>query len=512
MKVLDVSDLQNGAEETIHMLDNMKNSIHQVKTSIKAIIDLEDSLSGQGGKAIRMFYQEAHLPFLSYLEQFLSQYEAAIQKMVSSMNQFEPSSDGVIREDFLEQEVEAGLHKTSTVTNELIQEVNQVVSGVQDIVSLPSVDDSAFLQQIQQAREKKNQTVEQLHEFDQTQSNQLAELKQSLSTMNQYIKSISSKFEAGDISIGSYQPGQLQSMEDWKSINQATAAKPVSPAEVNHFIMEQKSQAPVSLQYEITSGGVCTREEIVASAEEEDVVWWKKTLSFGLDFIPIVGNIKAAIETKTGENLITGVEYEGWERPLLAASIIGGGYVKLAGKGAKGVSSVVKNGDEVVEAVSKRLGQLSNNLYRGDSLLHSPARANGVGKPFISESGNLVPANSSGIYKGRQVTVTEHILGGYRRGAKSNSPYTSFTINKGTVENYGDNLIELDISLLRKAIKSGEVKDIAILSPKQINKIIERDNSSQFWKKRALAWTNRDNEYLVKGEVPSKFIKISPKE
>lgn len=33
-----------------------------------------------------------------------------------------------------------------------------------------------------------------------------------------------------------------------------------------------------------------------------------------------------------------------------------------------------------------------------------------------------------------QVTVTEHILGGYRKGAKSNSPYTSFTNNKMWLE------------------------------------------------------------------------------
>ncbi|WP_079526137.1 T7SS effector LXG polymorphic toxin [Halobacillus hunanensis] len=49
MKVLDVSDLQKGGEETRHMLANLRNSIHHVKTSIKAIVDLEGSLNGQGG-------------------------------------------------------------------------------------------------------------------------------------------------------------------------------------------------------------------------------------------------------------------------------------------------------------------------------------------------------------------------------------------------------------------------------------------------------------------------------
>ncbi|WP_163528872.1 pre-toxin TG domain-containing protein [Halobacillus ihumii] len=194
-----------------------------------------------------------------------------------------------------------------------------------------------------------------------------------------------------------YQSGQLQSVEEWKSINQATAESLAAPNEVDRFILEQKSLSPVSLEYEFTSGGVCTREEVTASSEEEDVVWWKKTLSFGLDFIPIVGNIKAAIETKTGENLITGVEYEGWERTLLAASIIGGGYVKLAGKGAKGVKSFVKVDDTKLtmpkSTYEERLAQtpVSNGKWtdqRGESTFISyddGARdiLNGIGKDGI---------------------------------------------------------------------------------------------------------------------------------
>ena len=167
--------------------------------------------------------------------------------------------------------------------------------------------------------------------------------------------------------------------------------------------------------------------------------------------------------------------------------------------GTKGIDNAIVNNN--------------SNLYRGDSILHSPTRPNGIGKPYISSSGDLVPASRDGLYKGRQVTVTEHILGGYRKGAKSNSPYTSFTNNKNVIGNYGENGIELDISALRKDIQSGKVKDVVILSPKQIQKLIERDVvSSDFWKNRAINWTKRDNEYLIKGVVPSQYIKVSPKE
>ena len=162
--------------------------------------------------------------------------------------------------------------------------------------------------------------------------------------------------------------------------------------------------------------------------------------------------------------------------------------------------------------VSERVfegGSNRNALLRGDSALYSDTRPNGIRKSYISTEGSLVPANIDGIYKGRQVTVTEHILGGYRKGAKGNSPYTSFTFNRDIIAGYGDNVIEIDISGLRKAIQSGEINDVAILSPKQIERLIKNDKiQSDFWKKRALSWTKRDSEYLIRGEIPSRFIKI----
>lgn len=116
-----------------------------------------------------------------------------------------------------------------------------------------------------------------------------------------------------------------------------------------------------------------------------------------------------------------------------------------------------------------------------------PVRFGFFNKHLKETGGNLVPANKTGMYQGRQVTVTEHVLGGYRKGGKSNSPYTSFTINQKVAKGYGKNTIELDISALRKAIRSGEVKDIVILSPKQIERLIKNDTrQSEHWKNNGL--------------------------
>ncbi len=125
-----------------------------------------------------------------------------------------------------------------------------------------------------------------------------------------------------------------------------------------------------------------------------------------------------------------------------------------------------------------------------------------------TETGDLNPANPTGIYKNRQVGVVEHVLGGYRLAAKENSPFTSFG-NRKVASNYGRHIIEIDLPGLRKAIQSGEVTGVVILSPKQVRRLIKSSTlETDHWKNLALKWATRDNEYLIRGVIPEKFVKL----
>ncbi|WP_410991150.1 WXG100 family type VII secretion target [Bacillus cereus] len=150
------------------------------------------------------------------------------------------------------------------------------------------------------------------------------------------------------------------------------------------------------------------------------------------------------IDPSTGEKLST------WDRVFAGGMAVAGltpvGKLAKIGKGVKMTHAALE----------------SKNLFRGEDYLQSATRPNGIGKPHIGENGNLIPANKEGMYKGRQVTVTEHILGGYRRGAKHNSPYTSFSKNPEVASNYGKNIIDIDLPALRKGIREGKVTDVAI--------------------------------------------------
>ncbi|WP_328225053.1 pre-toxin TG domain-containing protein [Sutcliffiella cohnii] len=57
-----------------------------------------------------------------------------------------------------------------------------------------------------------------------------------------------------------------------------------------------------------------------------------ETVSAILDFLPFIGNLKAASEAYLGYDPLTGRKLEDWERGVAAAAILGGGAAKLGGK------------------------------------------------------------------------------------------------------------------------------------------------------------------------------------
>ncbi|WP_031311466.1 T7SS effector LXG polymorphic toxin, partial [Alkalihalophilus marmarensis] len=64
MKTLDVSGLHSGIDEIKTKIEHQQEQLKQIETSVMGIVRLSDSLKGEGGTAIRRFYQECHLPFI----------------------------------------------------------------------------------------------------------------------------------------------------------------------------------------------------------------------------------------------------------------------------------------------------------------------------------------------------------------------------------------------------------------------------------------------------------------
>lgn len=206
MKTLDVMSLESGLEQVLRKLNQQKEQMVEIESAISDFISQDTSFKGKGGQSIRAFYQDSHQSFLGFYQQMVETYESTLKAIKNELQGLEPSQNGYIQENFLQHDVENGLNRGRDVVMDLTGESNETIQSVQDIVSLPRLQDDAFLQQVHVARQQKDQTVEKLHQFDQSQSANLEPIQQDVHAMNQYLHQIRGLFSNGKISIDTYQP------------------------------------------------------------------------------------------------------------------------------------------------------------------------------------------------------------------------------------------------------------------------------------------------------------------
>lgn len=169
---------------------------------------------------------------------------------------------------------------------------------------------------------------------------------------------------------------------------------------------------------------------------------------------------------------------------------------------------------ELPENVSAMVehGHDSENVYRGDHDIYSRFNTKGRPKSYINEEGDLSPANPEGLYKGKKVTVEEHLAARWCRGAKAHSPYTSFGEKGGVMKTFGQgNGLALRIEGLRKAIASGEVTNVRIYEHSEVLNSIEESRFHALIKKKLSTWAKAHHEVVVEGIIPGKFLEIGLK-
>lgn len=227
MKVLDVHPFQDGLRQNIAMLDRLGNEMESIHMSVEGLVALEDSLKGEGGNAIRAFYADCHLPFLQFFKLFQNRFTYVLKQMEAALDALEPDPTGIIRESFLDVEIEHGLLNIAQLTESLTDEANSIMNQVADIVSLPHLDDSEVQNGVRNAKIKRDDTITQLNEFDATQTNALTPIEQDLMTMETWIADIEGLFTNGltDIHFPANQWAALSSKNTLKTdLAQHTAA------------------------------------------------------------------------------------------------------------------------------------------------------------------------------------------------------------------------------------------------------------------------------------------------
>ncbi|QOH64913.1 hypothetical protein DKG78_01335 [Bacillus amyloliquefaciens] len=569
MRVFEADTLLSAAKQRATEYKELRRQMTNLKKALQGMADLSDNdFSGKGADNIKALFQDHAGVTDEWLE--LIDMKIAFLTSIEAMIGDAGLSDSYVEESFLEHELTNALDKSKAIMQEQRNEMKGILDEIADILPLDLFSTDNADQKLDDSDTTKRETIKKIGELDNNLSNEYALTEANEAFIMADFQALQDATGKGknatplNYNAKAYRESEIHQMQAGlhKQSSEYLSFKK-QQAEERRIAKEQEELANRPW-YEKTWNVVCdfTGEvtgyyDYKRAADGVDPVTGEKLTTgqrvaaggmAAAGYVPIVGwagrifkggkaiystgkaiyKADKALEIYKTPKTFQALQHS--EKGLYGLASANGFSEAVTGRdmfGNKVSDERQKNGFHQALAAISPIGMIGTgkvlkanagtgkptNLYRGDNDLFSTKAPNGVVKSHIDpNSGNLIPANKNGMYKGRQVTVTEHILGGFRGAAKSNSPYTSFTINKNVITSYGDRSIELNLPALRKAIRSGEVKGVAILSPKQVERLIKNDKHSDYWKKRALSWTKRDTEYLVRGEIPSEYFKLQSKE
>ncbi|MCR6111738.1 HNH endonuclease [Bacillus sp. A301a_S52] len=240
MKQLDVDKVHEAIDLTIQALHEKENQMHDVEVALNNFVNLEDAFRGQGGQAIRNFYATCHIPFIQFFRLFMHDYEHTLQQLKQSLDIVEPASGGFIDQAFIENDVQDGLDRVSKTTMALTDSVNDTLRSIQDIISIPLIDDSDVQQAIHVAKRESNAVVDKVLQFDHSGTASLQSIKESLRTLSKYVMEMHGAMDSGHLSVKGFSVDQLQHLPSHGTLTEVLENRASQVAELTGSYPKQR--------------------------------------------------------------------------------------------------------------------------------------------------------------------------------------------------------------------------------------------------------------------------------
>ncbi|MFP7476925.1 ribonuclease YeeF family protein [Terribacillus saccharophilus] len=220
MKEFAVKEIHKGTETSKIDLDALSEQLSNLQQKVRNLYSLEDTLKGETGTAIRSFYNEIHTPFITFLLQSMEDYKNRLENMKSDVQSFEPSHQGYVSEDFLDNELHPGLDQAKSKISSVSENINSVLSGVADITYVTKISYSNFETNVENGKRQIDDVIKDLSELDSKHASKLQETQSDLDTMKKYLSEMTTGLSSGTISISEFDMASLQDIDAYKNVIQ----------------------------------------------------------------------------------------------------------------------------------------------------------------------------------------------------------------------------------------------------------------------------------------------------
>jgi uncharacterized protein YukE len=155
-----------------------------------------------------------------------------------------------------------------------------------------------------------------------------------------------------------YKKGELYSYDTLfpKPKKAKVKAKNNYEAEILEAVKNHKVPSPEALQWSLKTKGY---EDSMNEKFFGTKLTNGQVASFTFDFLPFLGSIKAVDEARTGKQHFTGAKLDTTDRAIAGASVLGAGFTKIIGTGAKMVLKGKPLSEQTHLMWNKKTGEVS---------------------------------------------------------------------------------------------------------------------------------------------------------
>lgn len=189
MKVLKVSEVIDATDQLIKKKQNEQKQIVDIKDKLNKVIELGDDLKGEGGEAIKQYFAMLHIPVLLTLDLFLDKYIKQLKDIQKSVRDYE-SEKGLVRDHFIEHDVQKSLNKIQTITQDSVEKINNDFSKVLDLVNGAAIMTAPLDLKVNQTKQENQDTVDKLGKLDHEAKSGLEDSEDRLKQISQLVGKI----------------------------------------------------------------------------------------------------------------------------------------------------------------------------------------------------------------------------------------------------------------------------------------------------------------------------------
>ncbi|MED4189119.1 T7SS effector LXG polymorphic toxin [Halalkalibacterium halodurans] len=365
MKFLDVNQHLSELDEHIKVLKSYGDVFEEVEARITRVINMDGAFKGEGAQGVINNHAHVQLPTIRSIRAFLISYAETLEKMKANITEYEPASNGSVSEDFWKNQLPKGYDRYEEKLEEREATINQATAEVSHILHLGKLQTGDVYNSVDSARKHADTVLEGLYDLDQAGVELMAQVRTKMEELKATIRQVLDWTIAGGVTMKGVSIMEVGGyFANNATLHEKAPAVDTSKVSAGVHDPALAGNPAYMISYQACSFNDWANPEL---REDYELIYETENTSSAsigqeagsavLDFIPVVGNIKAGVEAVIGKDLITGRELEDWERALAGAAIMGGPIVKGASRGAR----LVNNASNVpVHTVNNRTQALNH--------------------------------------------------------------------------------------------------------------------------------------------------------